>query len=134
MQMKLVDKIGNSKIRNSSDQLPHRYSGRISPPDVSAACPRPLVSSVWSVRETWARLVQGDHNAENAPEIETRLRLPRYTTGPQKHAQHEVAVGVVEYGCWRRRWGVGAARGRRKDVGSVRSVARNVRNTELSAW
>ena len=46
MQLKLADNTGNGKIRNSSDGLPHRHSGRLSPPGVSAACPRPVVSSV----------------------------------------------------------------------------------------
>ena len=53
MQLKRADKIRSINTGNRSDRLPHRYSGRISPPDVSAACPRPGVSSVWGVCESF---------------------------------------------------------------------------------
>ena len=53
-----------------------------------------------------------------------RLWLPRYTTSrqKQKHAQHEVAVGVVPYEWGPRRWDVGAATDRATGGGEVRTV------------
>ena len=60
-------KEGAKKETAAINSLIYTYSGQISPPDVSATCPsRPVVSSVWSVGETWAKLVREDHHAESA--------------------------------------------------------------------